>query len=79
MSLWQILVFEIIAGVLGLCDQLLVVTEEVEEIHRNIQDVDNLFRAGDKDEILVLAVKARHVRDTLPSKVTFCCFSSESD
>jgi hypothetical protein len=55
------------------------VTEEVEEIHRNIQDVDNLFRAGDKDEILVLAVKARHVRDTLPSKVTFCCFSSESD
>jgi hypothetical protein len=79
MSLWQILVFEIIAGVLALCDQLLVVTEEVEEIHRNIQDVDNLFRAGDKDEIFALAVKARHVRDTLPSKVTFFCYSSLSD
>jgi hypothetical protein len=78
MSFWQILVFEIFAGVLALYDQLLVVTEEFEEIHRNIQDVDNLFRARDKDEILALAVKAQQVRDT-PSKVTFCCYSSLSD
>ena len=65
MSFWQILVFEILAGVLALCDQVLVVTEEFEEIHRNIQDGD-FFRAEDKDEILALAVKARHVRDALP-------------
>ena len=62
MSVRQVIVFEMIAGIFALVDQLLVVVEEFEETHRNLRDVDNFLQSKDTDEVLTLALKAEHVR-----------------
>ena len=65
MSVRQVIVFEITAGIFALVDQLFVVVEEFEETHRNLRDVDNLFQSKDTDEVLTLALKTEHVRPAL--------------
>lgn len=67
----QVIVFEMAAGIFALVDQMLVVVEEFEETHRNLRDVDNLLQSRDPDEVLTLALKAELVRPTLPTGLAF--------